>query len=89
MSGGDVQHAGENYMLTCIVTGGEATAETVYRWLNHSVPMSNETSATLSFSPLRQTTPSSNGQYVCEAIRSGRIVRSTSEGFTVLVMGNG
>ena len=60
-----------------------------YRWLNHSVPMSNETSATLSFSPLRQTTPSSNGQYVCEAIRSGRIVRSTSEGFTVLVMGNG
>ena len=44
-------------------------------------PLSGETSATLSFTPLRQTTPSSNGQYVCEAMRSGRAL----SGVTVLL----
>ena len=33
--------------------------------------------------PLMQTTPSSNGQYVCEAMRSGRTVRSNSITITV------
>ena len=86
VSGGDLRHAGENYVLTCSVTGGEATEDTAYRWLNNNVPLSGETSATLSFTPLRQTYPSSNGQYVCEAIRSGTIVRS--ERFTISVIGN-
>ena len=65
-------------MLTCVVTGGEAAAEIMYQWLNNSVTLSGETSNTLSFTPLRQTTPSSNGQYVCVAMRSGRNATSNS-----------
>ena len=79
------QHAGEDYTLTCTVRGGETTATTTYQWRRDNSPLSGETSATLSFTPLRQTTPSSNGQYVCEAMRSGRTVRSTS--ITVNVAG--
>ena len=82
---GAIQHAGEDYMLTCAVSGGETTATTSYQWLRNNSPQSGETSATLSFTPLRQTTPSSNGQYVCEAMRSGRTVRS--ERFTISVTG--
>ena len=75
---GATQHAGEDYTLTCTVSGGETTATTTYQWRRNNSPLSGETSATLSFTPLRQTTPSSNGQYVCEAMRSGRTVRSDS-----------
>ena len=73
---GSTQHAGEDYTLTCTVSGGETTATTTYQWHRDNSPLSDDTSATLSFTPLRQTTPSSNGQYVCEAMRSGRTVRS-------------
>ena len=79
------QHAGEDYTLTCTVRGGETNATTTYRWLRNNLPLFGETSATLSFTPLRQTTPSSNGQYVCEAMRSGRNVNSNS--ITVNVTG--
>ena len=68
---GATQHAGEDYTLTCTVSGGDTTATTTYQWRRNNSPLSGETSATLSFTPLRQTTPSSNGQYVCEAMRSG------------------
>ena len=80
----DTQHAGEDYTLTCTVSGGETTATTTYQWLRDNSPLSGETSATLSFTLLRETTPSSNGQYVCEAMRSGRNV---SERFTIDVTG--
>ena len=70
---GATQHAGEDYTLTCTVSGGETTATTTYQWLRDNLPLSGKTSATLSFTSLRQT---SNGQYVCEAVRSGRTVRS-------------
>ena len=73
---GVTQHAGEDYTLTCTVSGGETTATTTYQWHRDNSALSGETSATLSFTPLRQTTPSSNGQYVCEAMRSGRTVTS-------------
>ena len=82
---GATQHAGEDYTLTCTVSGGETTATTTYQWHRDNSPLSGETSATLSFTPLRQTTPSSNGQYVCEAMRSGRTARSV--GFTITVIG--
>ena len=82
---GTTQHAGEDYTLTCTVSGGETTATTTYQWCRDNSPLSGETSATLSFTPLRRTTPSSNGQYVCEAMSCGRTVRS--EGFTITVMG--
>ena len=77
-NGGATQHAGEDYTLTCTVSGGETTATTTYQWRRDNSPLSGETSATLSFTPLRQTTPSSNGQYVCEVMRSGRTRRSRS-----------
>ena len=77
------QHAGEDYTLTCAVSGGETTATTTYQWHRDNSPLSGETSATLSFTPLRQTAPSSNGQYVCEAMRSGRTVGSTSVNVSV------
>ena len=82
---GTTQNAGDDYTLTCTVSGGETTATTTYQWRRDNSPLSGETSATLSFTPLRQTTPSSNGQYVCEAMRSGRTLRS--EGFTIDVTG--
>ena len=55
---GATQHAGEDYTLTCTVSGGETTATTTYQWRRNNSPMSGATSATLSFTPLRQTTPS-------------------------------
>ena len=82
---GATQHAGEDYTLTCTVSGGETTATTTYQWLRNNLLLSGEISASLSFTPLRQTPPSSNGQYVCEAMRSGRTVRSRE--FTVTVTG--
>ena len=79
------QHVGEDYTLTCTVSGGVTTATTTYQWrLQDDLPLFGETSATLSFTPLGQT---SNGQYVCEAMRSGRTVRS--DGFNVSVTGEG
>ena len=84
MSGSDAtQHAGEDYTLTCTVSGGDTNAAVSYQWLNGNSPLSGETSATLSFTPLRQTAPSSNGQYVCEATRSGSTVISNSVTITV------
>ena len=80
------QHAGENYSLTCTVSGGETNATTTYQWFRNGSPLSGKTSATLSFTPLRQRNgPPSNGQYVCEVMRSGRIV--TSESFAIAVIG--
>ena len=78
----DTQHAGEDYTLTCTVSGGETTATTTYQWLRNYTPLSGETSATLSFTHLRQN---NSGQYVCETIRNGRTVGSA--GFTVDVTG--
>ena len=72
------QYAGEDYTLTCTVSGGVTTATTTYQWRRNNSPQSVEPSATLSFTPLRQTRPISNGQYVCEAMRSGRTVKSDS-----------
>ena len=73
--------AGENHMFTCEVTGG-GTMTTNYQWLRNSAPLSGETSATLSFSPLRQ---SDSGVYTCEATRSS--MTGTSAGVTITVAG--
>ena len=78
---GATQHAGEDYTLTCTVSGGETTATTTYQWHRNNSPLSSETSATLSFTPL--SSPSSNGQYVCEAMRSSRTARSGGSTITV------
>ena len=74
---GATQNAGENYTLTCTVSGG-GTTTTTYLWLRNNSLIAGETSDTLSFTPLRQTSPTSNGQYICQAMRSGRTVSSES-----------
>ena len=85
MSGsGATQHAGEDYTLTCTVSGGETTATTTYQWRRDNSLLSGETSDTLSFTPL--SSPSSNGEYVCEAMRIDRTIRS--EEFTIKVKGS-
>ena len=78
MSGG-AQIAGEDYTLTCRVTGG-GTMTPTYRWLRNGSPLSGETSATLSFSPLRQ---SDSGSYTCEATKSLSTVTSAPMVVTV------
>ena len=78
-SGGD-QVAGENYTLTCQVTGGVATASS-HRWLKNG-SLLNDTSATLSFSPLRETDP---GVYTCEGTRNS--ITRTSTNFTIVFAG--
>ena len=69
-------HVGENYRLTCNVTGG-VTTEPTHRWFRDGTPL-NVTSATLSFSPLRET---DSGVYTCEGTRSS--ITITSENFTI------
>ena len=68
---GRIQIAGEDYTLTCTVTGGGNT----YQWFRNGSPLISQTSAILSFSPLRQT---DNGSYTCEAMKSFVAVRSTN-----------
>ena len=86
ITGSDVQEAGEQYTLTCTVSGGSATT-TSFRWLRNGVAQPGEISATLSFTPLRATSPSSNGQYTCEAMRSGSTMPFLSEVFQIMVTG--
>ena len=62
-SGDDDQRAGENHMLTCQVTGQDTMTPT-YQWFRNGSVLANQTSATLSFSPLRQM---DNGNYTCRA----------------------
>ena len=59
---------GSMYSLTCTVTGAErlmdAGAMVTYQWLKNGAVMSDQTMATLSFSPL---TFSDAGGYTCQA----------------------
>ena len=82
---GASQNAGENYILTCAVSGGGSTFTTTYQWRRNNLALAGQTANTLSFTPLRQTTPSSNGQYTCQAMRSGRTV--FSDGLVIIVAG--
>ena len=60
--GGATPIAGQNYTLTCSVSGGAIV--TTYQWEKHHTILS-ETGPTLSFSPLRQ---SDAGWYTCAAL---------------------
>ena len=79
LSSHGAQIAGEDHTLTCMVTGGGIMTPT-YQWFRNGSVLSGQTSATLSFSPLRQT---DSGSYFCEAIRSSTTVRSTNMTITV------
>ena len=63
---GGAQIAGENYTLTCQVTGG-TTAMPIYQWFKNGSLLANRTSATLSFLPLMIT---DSGVYTCEGTRN-------------------
>ena len=76
---GGAQIAGENYTLTCQVTGGGNTTRT-YRWFRNGSLVTGQRSATLSFSPLRET---DSGVYTCEGTRSS--IARTSERVTITV----
>ena len=78
------QIAGENYTLTCQVTGGENMTST-FQWFNNGAQVVNEKSATLSFSPLNQT--SHNGSYTCEITQGGVTLRSAAVNIAVAGMG--
>ena len=69
---GATQNAGEDYTLTCTVSGG-GNRTTAYQWLRNGSPLTGETSETLSFTPLRQTR---NGTYTCEVMKANRTVSS-------------
>ena len=78
---GGAQVAGEDYTLTCQFTGGE-TVIPVYRWLMDGSPLADETSDTLSFSPLRDT---DSGGYTCEVTTDS--LTGTSPSVTITVVG--
>ena len=75
------QIAGENYTLTCQVTGGGTTTPT-YRWFKNGSLLTGQTTATLSFSPLIET---DSGVYTCEGNRS--YITATSESVNITVVG--
>jgi hypothetical protein len=77
-SSGGVQIAGEDYTLTCQVTGRGPMTPT-YRWFRDGSPLTGQTSATLSFSPLREI---DSGVYTCEGTRNSIPVTSRT-GITI------
>ena len=77
----DAQIAGENYTLTCQVTGEDAAAIT-YRWFRNGSLLAGQTSATFSFSPLRET---ESRLYTCEGTKNSIV--NTSEGVAISVDG--
>ena len=78
---GGAQIAGEDYTLTCQVTGG-GTMTPTYRWFRNGALLTEQTANTLSFFPLRET---DSGVYTCESTRSSMTVRS--DPLTIIVMG--
>jgi hypothetical protein len=77
-SSGGAQIAGQDYTLTCQVTGG-GTMTPTYRWFRDGSPLTGQTSATLSFSPLREI---DSGVYTCEGTRNSIPVTSRT-GITI------
>ena len=80
LSGSDGAHiAGEDYTLTCTVTGG-GTMTPTYRWWKNGVLLASRTESIIAFTPLQQT---SSGVYICEGTRNSTAVNSTSVTLTV------
>ena len=79
-SGGTVTE-GQNYVLTCTASGGGSMAYT-YVWLRDGSVVSNQTSSTYSFSPLRVT---DSGRYNCRVSVGSR--NMTSEVVTITLVG--
>ena len=77
ITGSGVQVAGEQYTLTCTVSGGDMTdtSPDAYGWRrNGNTLQTGPTPHRLSFTPLSQY--ADNGSYICEATRSGQMFQS-------------
>ncbi len=72
---------GANHSLTCTVNGGASMTYT-YQWLRYDGDIVNETSSTISFSPLREADV---GRYDCQV--SDGFMNITSDGVVINVEG--
>ncbi len=77
--GGGVLTAGASHSLTCTASGGAPMTYT-YQWLRYDGDIVNETSSTISFSPLREADV---GQYNCRV--SDGSVTTTSDNVVICV----
>ncbi len=71
--------AGANHSLTCTASGGASMTNT-YQWLRYNGDIVNETSSTISFSPVRETDV---GRYNCRV--SDGSTNITSDGVVINV----
>ena len=78
----DTPSVGQNYVLTCTVSGGGFMAYT-YMWLKDGSVVSGQNSSTYSFSLLRVT---DSGGYSCQ-VRVGSTTLITSREVTITVVG--
>ena len=76
---GAAQIAGEDYTLTCAVTGG-GTMMLTYRWWKDGVLLTGRTASAIVFRPLQQI---SSGVYICAGTRNSIAVNSASVTLTV------
>ena len=75
ISGGGDQLVGQTYTLTCQVNAGGHAVMSVYQWIKDGTEITDETSATLSFSPLADT---DFGDYTCRATVRDQTTTSAS-----------
>ena len=79
--GGGIFTAGTSRNLTCTASGGEPVAYT-YQWLRYDGNIVDETSSTISFSPLREADV---GRYNCRVSDGSMTI--TSDGVVINVEG--
>ncbi len=79
--GGGVLTVGTSHSLTCTASGGASMTYT-YQWLRYDGDIVNETSPTISFSPLREADV---GRYNCRV--SDGFITITSDGVVINVEG--
>ncbi len=70
--GGGIFTVGANHSLTCTASGGVSMTYN-YQWLRYEEDIVNETSSTISFSPLRETDA---GRYNCRVSDGSTIITS-------------
>ncbi len=79
--GGGVFTAGTSHSLTCTACGGASMTYT-YQWLRYDGDINDETSSTISFSPLREADV---GRYNCRVSVGSMTI--TSENVVISVEG--
>ena len=80
------QVVGEDYTVTCVVSGG-TTGTITFEWYKDTYWLPEETSNTLSFNPLRESSPTSNGRYLCGIRMNGQDCSCFGDVFQISVRG--